>query len=169
MPYIRVKVIQEQPPIPNTHGACSGRLFAPATRRDFPAVSVDPPGTGGQLLCEQRRFRDLSRILDLRLSNPGFDWGGWFTGLEQRRARRLSTDDNPVYGPALKETGLDRQQCAVHMQRTVGRHIQGLDEDAPTHLDRILLVLWEAMRQERVRLKPECEPRCNTLWNAGAT
>ena len=54
--------------------------------------------------------------LDLRLSGPGYDWDGWFTVLTQ-----LTTDDDPVYGPAPKEMGLDQQQ------RAVGRHIQGLD------------------------------------------
>lgn len=65
--------------------------------------------------------------LDLRLSGPGFDWGGWFTDLAQRRARVLTTDDAPVYGPALDASGLDRQPCAVHMQRTVGRHIRDIN------------------------------------------
>ncbi len=93
--------------------------------------------------------------LDLRLSSPGFDWGGWFTVLAKRGVRGVTTDDDPVYGPALDASGLDRQQCAVHMQRTVGRHIRGLDEDTLTHLDRVLLALWQAVAQGRVRLDPE--------------
>ena len=72
--------------------------------------------------------------LDLRLSGPGFDWGGWFTDLAARGVQGLTTDDDPVYGPALEEAGLDRQQCAVHMQRTVGRHIRSIDDDDLTHL-----------------------------------
>ncbi len=51
--------------------------------------------------------------LDLRLSGPGFDGGDGFTDLAQRGARILTTDDAPVYGPALDASGLDRQQCAV--------------------------------------------------------
>ena len=51
--------------------------------------------------------------LDLRLSGPGFDGGDGFTDLAQRGARILTTDDAPVYGPALDVSGLDRQQCAV--------------------------------------------------------
>ena len=119
--------------------------------------------------------------LDLRLSGPGFDWGGWFTVLAQRGVRGVTTDDDPVYGPALDTSGLDRQQCAVHMQRTVGRHIRGLDEDTLTHLDRVLLPilqrlarerppeagpvlldLWQAVAQGRVRLDPEV---CKLLWH----
>ena len=119
--------------------------------------------------------------LDLRLSGPGFDWGGWFTDLAKRGVQGLTTDDDPVYGPALEMAGLDRQQCAVHMQRTVGRHIRGLDDDDLTHLDRVLLpilkrlarerppeagpvllALWEAVMQGRVRLRPEVR---KLLWH----
>lgn len=52
---------------------------------------------------------------DLRLSGPSFDGGGWFTRLMPRGAQGLTTDD----APALEVAGLDRQLCAVHMQRTV--------------------------------------------------
>ena len=38
----------------------------------------------------------------------------------------------------MDASGLDRQQCAVHMQRTVAQHIRILDQDVLTHLDRIL-------------------------------
>lgn len=60
------------------------------------------------------------------------------------------------------------------MQRTVGRHIRGLDEETLTHLDwvlrpilqrlawerpvaagPVLLDLWQAVTQVRVRLHPE--------------
>ncbi len=58
--------------------------------------------------------------LDLRLSGPGFDGGGWFTVLAQRGAQGLTTNDDPVYGPVLDASGLDRQPCALHMQCTVG-------------------------------------------------
>ena len=51
--------------------------------------------------------------LDLRLSSSGFDWGGWFTDLAARGVQGLTTDDDPVYGPALETAGLDRQKCAV--------------------------------------------------------
>ena len=94
--------------------------------------------------------------------------------------RSLTTDDAAEYRPALRETGLDRQQCAVHMQRTVGRHLRRLDDD-PAHLDRallpilqrlarerppeagpVLLGLREAVAQGRVRLK---EPMRNLLFH----
>ncbi len=93
--------------------------------------------------------------LDLRLSGPGFDGGDGFTDLAQRGARILTTDDAPVYGPALDASGLDRQQCAVPRQRTVGRHIRDLDEDALTHLDRALLPILQRLARGRVFGSPE--------------
>ena len=99
----------------------------------------------------------------------------------------MTTDDDLVYGPALDALELDRQQYAVHMQRTVGRHIRSLDGEALTHLDRILLPilqrlararppeagpallgLWQAVAQGRVRLDPEVR-QCGTSWPVGTT
>ncbi len=93
--------------------------------------------------------------LDLRLSGPGFDGTGWFAVLAARGVQGLTTDDDPVYGPALEAAGLDRQPGAVPRQRTVGRHIRGLDEDDLTHLDRVLLPILR--RRARVRT-PEAGP-----------
>ena len=59
--------------------------------------------------------------------------------------------------------GLDRQQCAVPMQRTVGRHLRGLDEDDLTHLDRILLPILRRLARERL---PEAGPVLLALWEA---
>ena len=68
--------------------------------------------------------------------------------------RGLTTDDAPEYEPALRETGLDRQLCAVHMQRTVGRHRRRIDDD-PAHLDRVLLPILQRLARER---PPEAGP-----------
>ncbi len=69
--------------------------------------------------------------------------------------RGLTTDDDPVYSLALKETGVDRQPCAVPRQRTVGRHIRGFDEDALPHLDQILLPILQRLARKR---PPEAGP-----------
>ncbi len=63
----------------------------------------------------------------------------------------------------ITEAGLDRQQCALHMQRTVGRHIRGLGEDDLTHLDRVLLPILRRLARER---PPEAGPVLLTLWEA---
>ena len=101
--------------------------------------------------------------LDLRLSGPGFDWADWFTGLAARKVQGVTTDEDPVYGPALEAAGLDRQPCAVHMQRTVGRHIRSVDEDDLTHLDRVLLPILQRLARER---PPEAGPVLLALWEA---
>ena len=107
--------------------------------------------------------------------------GGLVYGLGEARCARRDHRRRPRPGPALDASGLDRQPCAVHMQRTVGRHIRGLDEDTLTHLDRVLLPilqrlarerppeagpvrlgLWQAVAQGRVRLHPEVRKR---LWH----
>ena len=38
--------------------------------------------------------------LDRRLRGPGFDGGGWCTDLANRGVQGLTTDDDPVHGPA---------------------------------------------------------------------
>ncbi len=73
---------------------------------------------------------------DLHLSGPGFDWGGWFTRLAPRGAQGLTTDDNPVYGPALDASGLD-QILLPFLQR---RARERLVASKP-----ILLALWQAV------------------------
>ena len=57
---------------------------------------------------------------------------------------------------------MDRQQCAVHMQRTVGRHIRAIDDDL-THLDRVLLPILQRLARER---PPEAGPVLLGLWEA---
>ena len=84
--------------------------------------------------------------------------------LERRGVRGLTTDDAPAYGPALRETGLDRQQCTMHMQRTVGRHLRRIDDDL-THLDRALIPILQRLVRER---PPEAGPVLLGLWESVA-
>ena len=51
------------------------------------------------------------------------------------------------------------------MQRTVERHIRGLDEDTLTHLDRILLPILQQLVRER---PPEAGPVLLALWQSVA-
>lgn len=67
--------------------------------------------------------------------------------------QRLDLSYNQLTGSL--PPGLDRQQCAVHIQRTVGRHIRGLNEDDLTHLDRVLLPILRRLARER---PPEAGP-----------
>ena len=87
--------------------------------------------------------------LDLRLSGPGCDGNDGFTVLAERGVRGVTTDDAPVYGPALRASGLDRQQCAVPRQRTVGRPSRRIDDDGPAHRDRVRLPILQRLTRER--------------------
>ena len=51
-----------------------------------------------------------------------------------------------------------RRAHATHF----GHHIRGLEQDALTHLDRVLLALWQVVAQGPVRLDPEVRTR---LWH----
>ena len=141
-------------------------LHDPQTKRK-PWVEVDETwlSIGGEKRPVAVVLGPGGERLDLRLSGPGFDWGDWFTDLEARGVRGLTTDDAPEYRPALKETGLDRQQCAVHMQRTVGRRLRRIDDDDLTHLDRVLLPILQRLVRER---PPEAGPVLLGLWEAVA-
>ncbi len=94
--------------------------------------------------------------LDLRLSGPGFDWSGWFTVLAQRGVRGVTTDDDPVYGPALDEEAL------THLDRVLLPILQRLAQERPVAAGPVLLALWQAVAQGRVRLHPEV---CQLLWH----
>ena len=87
----------------------------------------------------------------LRPGGPGLDWGDWFEQLETRGVQGLTTDD----APTLRDPGLDRQPCTVHMQRTVGRRLRRIDDADLTHLDRALLPILQRPARER---PPEAEP-----------
>ena len=58
--------------------------------------------------------------LDLRLSGPGFNWGGWFTDLAARQVQGVTTDDDPVYGPAQP-----RHPCFLHASVRQGQTQEG--------------------------------------------
>ena len=75
--------------------------------------------------------------------------------------RGAGADDARVYDQTLKAAGLDRQPCAVHMQYPVGWHLWGIDEEALTHLDRVLLPILQRLARER---PPEVEPVLLALW-----
>ena len=51
------------------------------------------------------------------------------------------------------------------MQRTVGRHLRRINDDDLTHLDRVLLPILQRLVRERL---PEAEPILLNLWQAVA-
>ncbi len=85
--------------------------------------------------------------LDLYLSDPGLDWGGWFTDLAERGVRGLTTDDD-----------------LIHLNRVLLPSLQRLAWERPPEAGPVLLALWEAVMQGRVRLRPEVRKLlCNLM------
>ena len=56
------------------------------------------------------------------MTGEGFDYKGWFQGMaDELGVEVVVTDDSTNYSLAIDEAGLTRQQCLVHMKRTLGR------------------------------------------------
>ena len=89
---------------------------------------------------------------DLRRTEPACDWTAYFQELEARGVHTLVTDDDPAFHKALKDCGLDRQLCVVHLRRTVRRRLQRMrqgqerilpaPEDAAV-LQGVVRLVWE--------------------------
>ncbi|MCY4521643.1 MAG: hypothetical protein OXC13_12800 [Caldilineaceae bacterium] len=119
--------------------------------------------------------------LDLRLSGPGFDGDDWFTVLADRGVQGVTTDDAPAYGPAAPGppawTGSSApctgsapwggtsaaSTTTAHRDRVRLPILKRLARARP-----VLLHLWEAVMQGRVRLHPEVRALLRHLvegWN----
>ena len=62
------------------------------------------------------------RMLGLKLTGPGFDYGRWFRKLaDQLGVEVMVTDDASGYAGPIADAGRQRQQCMALMQRTLGR------------------------------------------------
>ena len=101
-------------------------------------------------------LRGLSRVL--ALLGCGVDVATLWRDLQAVAAGR-----EPDLEAALKETGLDRQQCTVHMQYSAGRHLRRIDD--LTYLDRVLLPIRQRWA---FPVLPEAEPVLLNLWQAVA-
>lgn len=70
------------------------------------------------------------RTLGIELTGAGFDYVGWFERLSaELGVEVVVTDDSTDYALAVEESGVSRQQCLVHMRRTLGRAKGRLSED----------------------------------------
>ncbi len=89
-------------------------------------------------------------------------------------AKPDSNSCNLLHDPALEDTGLERQPCIVHMQRTVARHCRGMDPETSTHQDRAVLpILVGTSGRRRWRVgcgwHPQCRSCSDTCWRIGTT
>lgn len=62
------------------------------------------------------------RTLGIELTGAGFDYQGWFEALEREPGVQVVvTDDSRDYRTTVEVAQVRRQQCLVHMKRTLGR------------------------------------------------
>ena len=115
---------------------------------------TDYPSRGSRL----RRGGFGTRCWMIRLSFPAI--GQQRVGNPRSRIDSSETGRNRDQATAFEP---DRQQCAVHRPRTVGRHLRRIDNDL-THLDRVLLPILQRLARER---PPEAEPVMLNLWQTG--
>ncbi len=100
-----------------------------AVRRRLPAGRVRIVGVDETWLRVRGKSRPVGvvvgrdgRMAGLQLTGPGFDYGRWFQELaDQLGVEVVVTDDASEYAGPIADAGLQRQQCMVHMQRTLGR------------------------------------------------
>lgn len=89
------------------------------------------------------------RVPGLELTGPGFDYRRGFRELADQLGAEvvLVTDDAVEYARPIEDAGLWRQQCMVHIQRTLGRWKgrlkPGLREAWGELLSQMAQLVWE--------------------------
>ena len=62
------------------------------------------------------------RVLNIELTGEGFDYEGWFESMaDELEVEVVVTDDSTDYAIPTEGGSVTRQQCLVHMKRTLGR------------------------------------------------
>ena len=100
-----------------------------AVRRQLPKGSARVVGVDETWVKVRGRSRPVGVVLDLggtvlniKLTGRGFDYRGWFKSMaDELGVEVVVTDDSTDYSVCVDETGLSRQQCLVHMKRTLSR------------------------------------------------
>ena len=88
------------------------------------------------------------RMLGIELTGGGFDYVGWFERLgEELGVKVVVTDDSTDYAVAVEESGLSRQQCLVHMRRTLGRAKGRLGKEVRERYAMVLEEFTEMVRE----------------------
>ena len=87
------------------------------------------------------------RTLGIELSGAGFDYRAWFQGMSDELGVEVVTDDSTDYSLGIDEAGLSRQQCLVHMKRTLGRAKGRLGKTMGTRYGGLLEQITEMVRE----------------------
>lgn len=116
--------------------------------------------------------RPQNEWLDLRPSGPGFDGGRRVHAPGKARGAGSNNRQQPVYGPPLKATGLDRHNRCLnrdslpHLDRVMLPILQQWARERPEAAVPILLALWQTVAQGRMCLVPEVGACGGTAWHA---
>lgn len=77
--------------------------------------------------------------LGIELTGAGFDYRGWFESMARELGVEVVvTDDSTDYRSGVDHAGVQRQQCLVHMKRTLGRAKGRLNKRVRTRYARLL-------------------------------
>ena len=126
-----------------------------AVRRRLPSGRAKVAGVDETWLKVKGRSRPVGvavdvggRTLGIELSGAGFDYESWFRSMaDELGVEVVVTDDSNDYGSGIDEAGLSRQQCAVHMRRTLGRARGRLTKTARVRYKALLGQLSEMVKQ----------------------
>ncbi len=85
------------------------------------------------------------RTLNIELTGAGFDYRSWFESMaDELGVEVVVTDDSTDYSASVLDVGLFRQQCMVHMKRTLRRARSRLSEQTRIRHEYLLDQLWRA-------------------------
>ena len=125
-----------------------------AVRRRLPRGSARIVGVDETWVKVKGRSRPLGVVVDvggrtlgIELSGQGFDYRGWFQKMaEELGVEVVVTDDSTDYGTPIEDSALSRQQCMVHMKRTLGRAKGRLDKAIRTRYEGLLSQMTQMVR-----------------------
>lgn len=88
------------------------------------------------------------RVLNIELTGKGFDYGSWFKSMaDELGVEVVVTDDSTDYSRPIDDIVLSRQQCLVHMKRTLGRAKARLDDTIRDRYGGLLEKITEVVRE----------------------
>ena len=88
------------------------------------------------------------RVLSIELTNAEFDYESWFEAMaDELGVEVVVTDDSTDYSIPIEESAVIRQQCLVHMKRTLGRAKGRLAENIRDRYGGLLDEISETVRE----------------------
>lgn len=124
-------------------------------RRRLPKGSARVVGVDETWVKVKGRSRPLGVVVDtggavlgIELTGRGFDYRRWFESMARELGVEVVvTDDSKDYSNAVDDAGVTRQQCLVHMKRTLGRAKRRLSEVTRECYGGLLAQISETVRE----------------------